>query len=177
MYIGDVHSRISSRLLDPTSRRWNHLDPSAPASTYGIGCPPAQDPPEPNAQHFQERSHRRGVHAFLGVCHIEGRLSPCPVHAMIALLSSLCARGDAWVEPDAPLFPNAAGDHCTKIRTTAMFKAVGGFKPHKVMKPSTSFMWAATPRMESHERGTTDTPGNQRWWMAVHVAICAERTQ
>ena len=58
------------------------------------------------------------------VC-IAGRVSPCPVHAMIALLGSLRARGAAWVDLEAPLFPNAAGEHCSKLGTTAMFKAVG----------------------------------------------------
>ena len=40
------------------------------------------------------------------------------------ILEALAERGEKWLDPDAPLSPNSAGGHCSKVGMIALFRAI-----------------------------------------------------
>ena len=51
-------------------------------------------------------------------------IQPCAFHAFLQHRTRLMKKGSEWLDADAPLFPNAAGLHCSKPGVVSGFRAL-----------------------------------------------------
>ena len=59
------------------------------------------------------------------VCVVGPRVVPCPFHSFLAHRNDLLQRGEAWIRPDAPVFPDACGRQVSKASFVAGLRVLG----------------------------------------------------